>query len=619
MMFGTRLATSTFFLSVIGLVLAVSNRTFHDMLLTVLMSGCAITPLLVPRRKKTYRRRGGSMSARRIRFSSVSQAFVLLEAWLPFIRRARIWNEKKVESNVRPSGNPHDPEKMATFATRAATLLVPVSIIVGVAGFIHLDAAFLAFLAAPTVMYFAPTMRLKLETMERKSRIEEETAYFLSYVNIMQSVNVGLYRAFDMVRGASVFPAMEKDAMEIVKRVELLGFTQNDSLDVYAKTHPSRQFAEFVFGYLAKITSVGNVPGYTESKAKYFFDEYLAVWDRYQKSAQDIFGAILMIALVLPMMMALIGVMGSPGTFGAIILAGSAIPPVVAVLMVVMLNSNQPSTGNTYAMSYMSMLPGLVVGSSALFAGMGAPTATALACFMVGIINYMSTRREARNVAAIDAMMPEFMADIAEMSKAGMNVGQIIQVQAGRKSYRRHFNEILAGMGANIRRGMSFEQAAGHVRSRSKQVKFIMFLLARTYATGGGTRDIFYNMTNFIRTIEQKKRQITGSLSSLTMIVFASPFLMLGISSVMLGMFSGMPAGPDAMDGVPGRLGGPTASMISSIEMMSVITSVSMGVVASKISTYTIKNTLPLAITSLSAILAIHFIPEILGRLGAAV
>lgn len=608
-MISERLAISLFFISVMVSVLVFSQHTSDDVLLTAFLSICSIIPLIIPKRKKIYGKKSDTR-VRVVRFSSISQMFVLMETCFPILKKLRLWNEGKISKNVRPSGNQHDPEKMATFSTRVSIGLIPISMGVGILGFIYIDIAFLAVMSAPVVMFFLPITQLKMETMDRKSRIEEETAYFLSYVNIMQSINMGLYKSFDAIRGKKVFVAMEKDAMEVVKRVEILGYTQNESLNVYAKTHPSKQFAEFVSGYLAKIVNIGNVPGYTEAKAKYFFEEYLAVWDRYQKNAQDIFGAILMIALILPMMISLVSVMGSAQSAGVMMFLGSAISPLIAIAMITMLNSKQPSTGNSYALSYMSFLPALVVGFSALFAGMGSPTSLALACFVMGTMNYMVTKKDAIKVAVIDRMMPEFMRDITEMTKTGMNIGQIIQVQAGRKSYKKQFNDILHGISVNLNRGMNFDRAVMNINTKSKQVKFIMFLLARTYVTGGGTSDIFHNITNFIADIEQKKNQITSSLSQMTMIVFFSPFLMIGVANLMVGMFSGMEQDVAIVDGMSGFQIGD--SVLEDIGMMTVITTLSMGVVAAKISNYTVKNTLPMAITSLTTLIAIHFIPVIM-------
>ena len=46
---------------------------------------------------------------------------------------------------------------------------------------------------------------------ERKSRTEEDVAYFLCYVNIMQTVGHDLYYVFSNLH-SEIFPAMTNDA-----------------------------------------------------------------------------------------------------------------------------------------------------------------------------------------------------------------------------------------------------------------------------------------------------------------------------------------------------------------------------------------------------------------------
>ncbi len=597
-------------------MLILGGNSIYDVYVSVILLVCILVPFFIPRRTKVYKRRTDKTKIRQKRLHdfTISQIFVILERRMPFLKSLRLWDEKLIEKRVRATGSPHDPEKMATNSTRISTALFFTTAIVGIVGFIIIDPLFLSILAVPLGSFFAPLLTMKIESIERKTRIEEELAYFLSYVNIMQSINTGLYQSFRLIRGTGVFPAFEKDVSEISKRVELLGMTQKESLDIYASNHPSTQFANFVKGYLAKITSVGNVPRYTESKAKYFFDEYLGAWDRYEKSAQEIFSAIIMIAVILPMMIAFNALLGSGSTASLLLLLGMILPPLVSIIMIIMLNASQPSTGNKYEISYISFMPGVVVGMLTFISGVSLPVSFGMACLITGISNYTIMKNASAKSEAIDTMLPEFMRDITEMSQTGQNINQIIQKQSIKKAYKKRFNNILLDIAKKIRTGMSFVNAVDSIKTHSKQVRFIFFLLARTYSTGGGSSDIFYNITDFITKIQQKKQQVRKGLASLTVIVFFTPFLMLGVSHMMLGMFTNsydisemgaVPFGSKFDD-----------SILYNIELITIFTSVSMGVVAAKISNGTIKNTLPLSISSLTTILAIYMLPAIIEEFG---
>ncbi len=609
-----RIAAAAGFCGMLLAVLAFSPGTLDYVFLSIFFSAGAMLCLFVPKPQKRYKSRDRTVTAKEVTASPFSRIFISIEGKVGAVRRLRLWNEKVITGMVPASGTPHDPEKMATSSTRFALTAAPAAA-AGVGLAVHLDMLALVALAGlPAVLFVHPWMHMKLSIAERKVRIEEEMAYFLCYVNIMQTVGHGLYSAFRQIRGWNVFPAMEKDAREVVKSVEMLGNTQNDSLEKYGKSHPSKPFGDFINGYIAKITSVGNVPAYTESKANYFFDEYLGSWERYEKSAQEIFSAIFMISIIIPMMMAFNSIIGTSASASLLLLLGIMISPVVSVLMIIMLNSSQPATGSRLPVAYFTFVAGAAVGIFSLAAGADPATSLALACFVGAIANYATVKSQVRGDGAIESAAPEFMRDVTEISKTGQNVSQIIQRQAGRRSYNGHFNRLLEDMALDVRVGESFDQAAMDVRAKSTHVRFIFFLLARTYVTGGGSTDIFNSITEFITKINQKKSQIRKGLSSLTLLVFAAPFIMLGVSHIMVGMFADME--PESNAGMFGSFSGIDPSLVHTIAIMSVTTCVPMGVVASKIANFTVKNTLPVAIVSLTTILAIHVTPALVAGFG---
>ena len=601
------------FLSMVFVVIIFSEGNEKDVGLVLFLSICSMVPLFTP--KKIYRSRDGIIKVEEVNFPLYSKIFIILEKYFPPFKTMRIFNEKILTKSLPATGVPFDVERMATISTRATILSIPV--ISAVALFlVTTDMIFLAVLAIPALVYFQPFIKMRLIIAERKTRIEEEMAYFLCYCNIMESVGTGLYMSFRAIMGRSVFPGMERDVPEIVKRVEMIGISRSESLSKYGQNHPSKMFGDFINGYIAKIKSVGNVPAYTESKAKYFFEEFLASWDRYEKSAQEIFSAVLMIAVILPMMMAFNAIIGAGGAMANLmVLIGIMVSPMVSILMVIMLNSSQPATGTSLPLSYPSLAAGAGVGITMFAMGFDAPTSMAIACFAGGLLNYIFTAKKFRDARTVDNMMPEFMRDVTEISKTGQNINQIIQAQAGKNSYKKQFNNILSDMAIKLNRGMSFDEVSTDIKSESVYVRFIFFLLGRTYATGGGSADVFHTITEFISKINQKRKNITKGLSSLVFIVYFSPFIMLGVAHIMLSMFSGI----EIPEGAPSggfTFQAPDESLADSISLMAVTTSVPMAVVGSKIANFTVKHTLPVAIVSITTLIAIHTIPFMIDTLG---
>ena len=564
-------------------------------------------------------------------FRSQDRFFSALEARLTFIAWLRERNERSLARLIPHTGVNFDAERHATRSTRISVALFLPAIAVSVTLSALMHPAFLAGAVAPAGIYMAPYFQLRMMISERRTLIEEEMAYFLCYVNLMQTIGQGLYHSFEQIRGAGIFPGMERDATEVVKRVKLIGVTQNDSLAEYGMHHPSELFRNFVAGYIAKIKSVGDVPSYTKEKAKFFFNEYIAAWRRYEKSATEIFSAVMMISIIMPMMIMFSSMIGTPETASMLLMVGTAMSPFISVGMVSMLNKTQPVTGNKLPFAPLSPLVGFGVGVGVAAAGVDPATVIASAFLSGALYNRIIIGEKLRSVRSVDSMLPEFLRDVTEMSKAGENISQITIKQSSRGAYKGEFGRMLRRISAAIAMGTPFDRAVSLVRHASVQVRFIFFLLGRTYSSGAADPDVFNSITEFATRVHQTKDGVTRSLRSMSMIAYASPFLMLGIAHMMIAMFSGG-GGDDGTGGaamsdaamqmsqadIPflSSFGSLDESFVEGIGVMAALSCIPMGAVAAKITSYTVKDTMPIAIVSVMVILAVHILPVFVGMFG---
>lgn len=616
--------------------------TYSNLMGSIMLAAAAIAAIAVGSAVARRRSRPGytvsadkAIRARIYTLRSQDLFFSALEARIPIIARLRERNERILTRLIPHTGVNFDAERAATRATRIAVALFVPAVAVSTALAALMHPAFLAGMVAPVGIYAAPYFQLRMMISERRTLVEEEMAYFLCYVNIMQAIGQGLYHSFDQVRGAGIFPGLERDANEVVKRVKVIGITQNDSLAEYGEHHPSTLFRNFISGYIAKITAVGDVPSYTSEKAKFFFNEYVGAWKRYEKSATEIFSAVMMISIIMPMMIMFSSMIGTPDTARLLLMAGTAISPFISVGMVFVLNKTQPVTGNKLPFAPLSPLVGFGVAVGAAVAGLDPATVIASAFLAGALYNRIIIGGRLSSVRAVDSMLPEYLRDVTEMSKTGENISQITIKQSARRAYAGEFGRILRNITGFIAMGEPFDKAVGRIKHTSVQVRFIFFLLARTYSSGAANPDVFNSITEFATRVHQTKESVTKSLRSLSMIVYASPFLMLGIAHMMIAMFSG---GTDAA-GAAGAAGGPgmsdaamqmaqadipflssfgslDESFVEGIATMAALSCIPIGAVAAKIASYTVKDTMPIAIVSVMCILAVHVLPLVVSMFG---
>ena len=570
-------------------------------------------------RRRTTLKAGG-LRVTSMAFTRTAAMFITLEERLAPVRILRTSTLAMMNRAVHGAGRIRDTERDATVHTRWVVSSVPPSAAAGLLLGLSYDIILLGICGLPALLYLAPHLRMRVWTRERGVATGGEAAFFLAYVHIMQTVGVGLYRSFEMISGArGAFPAMSRDAVLVCRRV-VTGGTRSGSLLHYARHHPVGIIREFVAGYVAKQSALGDVPGYTAEKARQAFAGYEAAWSRYEKGAQEVFGGVMMFAIILPMMIMLSAMIGTPDTVGILLTAGTAISPAISVVMVAILNQTQPATGNTLPLWWGAPLAGAAAGLASYLAWSEAGLSVSLGAVTLAGANWVAGRGAITLVRSADRMLPEFLRDMTEMSRAGAGVSGIIQRQARAAPYDGPFNGIIAEVAGRLGSGGTLDAVLSSMRFPTANTRFVMFLLGVTYRTGGGTPAILDMITEFAGNIHRTKEAVTSSLSPLCWIVYATPFITLGLAQVMLEIFAGSAAG--AVGAIPGDdlpfspiSGDAVDSYMDGMALMATAMSVPMGVVAAKISSYTIRDTTPLGITAASNIAAITLLPAIMGVL----
>lgn len=550
-------------------------------------------------------------------FSWMRQTLICVEERTAIPVWARRASRSMLERAVHGTGRSHDIPRESLAYTRASLAAVPICAAAGIyPALFHDMMIMLVACGIPPAIYLAPYVRMLAQARERAISTGSEAAFFLSYVHVMQTVGVGLYRSMEMLaRSGNAFPAMRRDAVLVCRRVAT-GGTRNDSLAHYSRYHPVPIIRDFVAGYVAKQSSLGDIPGYTAEKARQAFAEYESSWKRYEKGAQEIFGGAMMFAVVLPMMIMLAAMLATAQTVHTLLLAGTILSPAVSCALLAVLGRAQPAAGGPPGPWPPAFLLGVAVGAASHVMGLEPGMAVSLTALAFAVSNAAATRRGLRRVRAADHLLPEFLRDMAEMSRAGRSVSGMMQDLARR--YPGPFGEDLARVVGRMRSGEPLDRALAAARFPTPEARRAAFLLGVTYRTGGGTPAILDTMAEFSGRVLHIKRSVTKSLAPLCGIVYATPFITLGMAHMMLGMFAGGAAADAPGGDMPfSPISGPAAELyLEGMGTMAAAMSVPMGAVAAKMSSCTVRDTIPLAITSLCCVVALALVPWVVAGHG---
>lgn len=550
--------------------------------------------------------RGDILTVSRIAFGTGARTIIYLEERIGMLRAAQDISCRMQARVVYRSGYVHDIQRDATVYTRASALLLIPCTVSGVVGAMY-NAYLLCIVALPVMIYMMPTVRLHIQTKQRQESISREMPFFLVYVHLLQTVGAGLYRALEMIP-EKTFPAIHHDVAQIRRRV-LTGSTIHDALSHYARHHPVCIMADFVRGYVAKQQALGDVPSYTAQKAQVSFAEYETAWKRYEKNAQELLGGIMMFAIVLPMMVMLSAMLGTSDTINSLLAVGTLMSPAISGMMIIAIHQMQPSGGDPLPVWPVSPGIGAGVGAILWMAGMELAIVVSAACGAAAFASAIHGWRYRALVRTTGRMIPEFLRDITEISRTGMSVSAAISRQASRASYDAPFSDVIRRISAMMRSGVTLAEALDRTPYATAHMGFVMFLISVIYRTGGGGPALLHTVSEFADRIYRTKESVSKSLMPLCGIVYAAPFVTLAMAHLMLAMMAGdadvgdgdIPFSPISAEAIPQYTAG--------LNLMAASMAIPMGMVAAKIVSQTIRDTIPVGVASVCSMAAIVGVP----------
>ncbi|MDX1611534.1 MAG: type II secretion system F family protein, partial [Candidatus Thermoplasmatota archaeon] len=158
--------------------------------------------------------------------------------------------------------------------------------------------------------------------------------------------------------------------------------------------------------------------------------------------------------------------------------------------------------------------------------------------------------RERKRISAIDAMLPEFLRDLAESQRTGMTLTQAV-ITASKGNYGAMTPEVRK-MAAQIEWGVSFEQALTSFAQRVETplVKRTTSLIIEAQSSGGNVIDVLTAASDDAREIQMIHAERKGGMQIYVMIIYIAFLVFLGVIAILNVKF--MPEVANAVAGASG-------------------------------------------------------------------
>jgi flagellar protein FlaJ len=347
------------------------------------------------------------------------------------------------------------PETYVSMMFFFAALTIPVSVVSLILMFFLGFIPLLFLIPLPLYVMAGFLFMPMSKASDRATALEREMPFAAAYVSVMASGGIAPYSSFKRLSQVELMPAMQNEAKEIIKDVEIFGIDPLTALGAAAKKNPLDVFRDFISGYASTVIIGGDIGHFLERKAEDIFKvRALRV-----KAAAERLGMLLETFIIVMVMMSLcfyilfsVDSIYSTGVsmYSGIIMYTYVFTPLLSVMFLYLAHSMQPKTPivemrpykvfglcSIIAVGVLMLLTSFmgyltIPGISSLQAIIDLPTAVAISLFVATAPAAMVHMKLAKKKDSMEQGITNFLRDLTEVRKTGLSPEKCIESLSNR-------------------------------------------------------------------------------------------------------------------------------------------------------------------------------------------
>jgi flagellar protein FlaJ len=528
------------------------------------------------------------------------------------------------------------PETYISMMLLTTVLTVPFSVLAAILAVTFGALPFLLLALMPLFVVGGFLLIPMNNASDRSIGLERELPFAAAYISVMSSGGIAPYDSFRRLTEVNLMPAMNREARDIVKDVEIFGVDPLSALDMAAKKTPLDLFKDFLGGYASTVIIGGDIGHFLERKAEDIFKaRALRV-----KAAAERLGMLLETFIIVEVMMSLCFYIlfavnnlqtGATPTaapsdisqYSGMLLYTFIFTPMLSVMFIYLAHSMQTKTPVTdmrpYKLWAVSSVVAIVVfvlltnllGAAQLplitqlqTIGMDLPVVVAVSLFISAAPPAFLHIKLSKTKSSMEQGVASFLRDLTEVRKTGLSPEKCIE-SLSKRDYGA-FSKELRKISSDISWGVPIKKVMTDFlhRTRSWLVQIVMFLLVETIDVGGGTIAMIDSLARFNNMTQEVEKEKKMSVRPYVMMPYLASILLVATTVMMMGLTTGIT--------VPGVEAQGPDPLMGTIFITSVIFhSFLIGIVAGKISDESVASGLKhAAVLVIIAVVAAKLIPQ---------
>lgn len=372
-------------------------------------------------------------------------------------------------------------------------------------------------------MSFLKNSEQKDKQRKIDKKIDSELPFFITIVALLATSGFGPYSIFIKIKDMELLPNVRKEAMKILKKIDMLGMDPLTVMTEINNKGPSN-FGEFLSGYVSAIQSGGDVVNYLKTKMNSAFDLYEST----QKGLVEKVKALVDTYMTMQIVILAVYIIVTATTTGGIgtpplktdvdpLYLVIIMPPLVSGLFLFLAKSINKSKIEEMDLKKIVIfgIPGIIVTVAIIFLKLipdynlyilgGALIVSAL----WPALKFQNKYKFSLDAEAASSII---LRDVAEARKAGLGPEKCV-IRATKRNDFGLFNKVANGIANKLEWGISLEDIFQFIKKETTDFQILINfrVLFEIISSGGGnvnTLETLAGISEKIRNIEKSKREM---------------------------------------------------------------------------------------------------------------
>lgn len=374
-----------------------------------------------------------------------------------------------------------------------------------------------------------------LSGKQKASGIDKELPFTVMLFTLMAASGIAVYDAWKKMCRVNLLPETQKEAQEVVRQVEVLGYDPLTVMYKKAEEATSKTYRDFLAGYVSSVKSGVNVVNFLRSKLRSILEVQSATAFRSIERLGTLVEAYAVMLIVTLCVYILYVVMSATDTseYMSLGLSSSTSQPLMYALIflatpfitfVFMAIANIARQSNLLSIkeAYRNVMisGGAILGFFAaviflpqlwtITETLTLPGLITICLLAISIPPAFTYRKIAKENFAAEEAMPSFLRDVTESRKIGLSPVKSIINATERKAYG-SFSKTLNLVRSQIEWGVPLRKIFSNIKKhiRSWPVLIYFLILIETIEFGGGSANALEILSNYSeknKDVEANKR-----------------------------------------------------------------------------------------------------------------